>query len=106
MTVLHVSLRQVETQRETRQELTLDGVRVVVVARYAAVTDRWYASLYNTSDVLLIGSLACVAGVDLLRPYKHLAIPQGQLFCHAVDREPPTFATLDSTARVLYRTVS
>lgn len=103
MAALHITIRQVDTQRETTQECTLDGVRVVLRARYAVLTDRWYVSLYTSANVLLVGSIACMPGVDLLGPYKHLPIPQGQLFCSSVDRSPPTFTTMDTTARVVYR---
>jgi hypothetical protein len=103
MSVEYVALRLLEDQRATIQELTLGGVRIILRSRYCYRTDRWYVSIFDTSSVLLLGSLAVEPGVDLLLPYKHLAIPQGQLFCHSVGREPPTFVTLDSTVRVLYR---
>lgn len=103
MATKHVQLRQVDTQRESLQECTLGGVRLRLKARYVALTDRWYLSIYTSADVLIVGMLACVPGVDLLAPYKHLDLPQGQLFCHSADRQPPTFDTLDVTARVLYR---
>lgn len=99
----YVKLRQNEEQRQTTQEVTLDGVRFRLRAQYVALTDRWYVSVLDTTDALIVGPIACVPGVDLLHPYKHLAIPQGQLFCSSADREPPTFSTLDATARVLYR---
>jgi hypothetical protein len=103
MATKYLQIRQVDTQREVDQECTLDDVRVIIRVRYSAATDRWYASIYNTANELLVGSLACVPGVDLLRPYKHLAIPRGQLFCSSKEREPPTFTTLDTSVRVLYR---
>lgn len=99
----HVQLRQQTEQRESVQECTLSGVRIRLRARYVLDNDRWFVSVFTTSDVLIVGMIACVPGVDLLRPYKHLAIPQGQLFCSSADREPPTFETLDVTSRVLYR---
>lgn len=103
MSVEHVRLRQAESQRRTIQEIDLGGVRVRLMATYSALTDRWCLSIFDTADRLIVGSIACVAGIDLLAPYKHLAIPQGRLFCYAADREPPTFTTLDASARVLYR---
>ena len=99
----HVQLRQSTQQRRTVQEVLLDGVRIRLRATYSKKTDRWYLSIYNTSDQQLVGGIACVPGIDLLKPYKHLAIPQGELWCQSNDREPPTFVTLDTTARVLYR---
>jgi len=102
MTV-HVQLRQTRTQRATVQEVELGGVRVRLRANYNAASDRWYVSIFDLTDALILGSIACVPGVDLLLPYKHLDIPQGQLFCSATDRAAPTFTTLDVTARMLYR---
>lgn len=103
MAVLHIELRQIPEQRETVQECTLDAVRVILVARYAERTDRWYLSIYTPAEVLLVGSLALVPGVDLLRPYRHLALPQGQLFVQSVQRLPPNFDSLEVSARLLYR---
>ena len=103
MTVRHVQLRQIPSHRRTVQEIELGGVRVRIRATYNGRLDRWFASVYTLQGELILGSVACVPGVDLWRPYKHLDIPQGQLFCQSKDREPPTFATLDATARVLYR---
>lgn len=103
MTVEHIALRLVESQRFTEQEITIGGVRVLLKSRYCYVTDRWYLSIYNTDSVLIVGSIAVVPAVDLLLPYKHLALPQGELFSYSVSREPPTFTTLDNTARLLYR---
>lgn len=101
--VKRVQVRQNTTQRATVQEVELGDVRVRLRAQWNASSDRWYVSLYTLADALILGSVPCVPGVDLLRPYKHLAIPQGQLFCSARDREPPSFSTMDTTARVLYR---
>lgn len=106
MTTKHVQFRENEGQRQTSQECTLDGVRVRIVARYTATQDRWFANIFALDGSLILGGLACVPGIDMLRPYKHLAIPQGALFCSTANREPPTFETIDSSARVLYRTVS
>lgn len=103
MTTRHVKLRQTFKQRCYEQDVTLDGVRVRLRSTYSIRTDRWYVSIFDTTDTLIVGSLAVVPGVDLLLPYKHLAIPQGQLFAYARDREPPTFVTADVGAVTLYR---
>ena len=103
MTIARVQLRHTTEQRRTSQEIVLGGVRVRLLATYNGYSDRWYVSIYSPANVLLVGSIACVPGVDLLLPYKHLAIPQGQLFVHSRSREVPTFTTMDTTARVLYR---
>lgn len=102
--VKHVRVRDDVEQQASEQECTLGGVRVTLRARYSFTADRWYVSIYTTANVLLVGSLACVPGVDLLAPYKYKPeIPSGQLFCSSTDRLPMTFDTADSTARLLYR---
>lgn len=103
MTTRHVKLRQRATDRCYEQELTLDGVKVRLRSTFSMRTDRWYVSVYDSGGTLLVGSIAVVPGVDLLLPFKHLGIPQGQLFAYARDREPPTFVTADTTAITLYR---
>lgn len=103
MSTYTIPIRLDEAQTMTVQELTLDGVRIILRARYVLYTDRWYLSVYDSSDTLIVGGIPIVPGVDLLRPYKHLEIPQGQLFSHSKDREPPTFVTLDNTSRLMYR---
>lgn len=103
MSVVRVQLRHTPEHRRTIQEIVLGGVRLRVRAVYNDYADRWYADLLDLSDTVLVGSIACVPGVDLLKPFKHLAIPQGQLFVSSRDRAVPTFETMDTTARVLYR---
>jgi hypothetical protein len=102
MTV-HVQLRQDQTQRATSQEIELGGVRFRLRSYYSIFSDRWYVSIYDLTENLILGAIACMPGIDLLRTYQHLDIPSGQLFCSATDRLPPTFSTLDVTSRVLYR---
>jgi hypothetical protein len=102
---VHVQLRQNEDQRATEQEIELDGVRFRLRANYSSFSDRWYVSIFDLTGTMIVGGLACVPGIDMLRTYQHLAIPAGQLFCSAPSRLPPTFTTLDTTSRVLYREV-
>lgn len=98
----YVRLRFDSERDRQKQEITLGGVVVRLWAYYAKLTDRWYLTVHDQNDDLIVGPLLCVSGIDLWRPYKHLAIPQGSLFVHSSSREPPTFSTLDVTARLLY----
>lgn len=97
-----VRLRFNETKKRHKQEITLGLVPVRLWAYPSGLTDRWYVTIHDLADVLIVGPLLCVPGINLLRPYKHLAIPQGSLFVYAEDGEPPTFSTLDVSRRVLY----
>jgi len=105
MAALYIQLRQNPEQRETQQELTLDGVRLIIRARYLALGDRWYVSLLDPAQTLIVGPLAGSPGVNLLLPYRHLAIPQGELFVSSVARESLNLQNLDTTARLVYREV-
>lgn len=97
-----VRLRFDETRSRHKHEITLGGVPVRLWAYPSALTDRWYVTIHDLLDGLIVGPILLVPGIDLLRPYKHLAIPQGSLFVYAEDGQPPTFSTLDVTRRVLY----
>lgn len=106
MALLYIPLRQDADQRATDQEVTLDGIRLRIAAYNASITDRWYITLLSTDDERIVGSIAGVPGVDLLIPYKHLALPQGQLFIlNQQNREPGTFETQDVSALLVYREV-
>lgn len=106
MALLYIPLRQNPDQRSTDQELTLDGVRVRLLARYTALADRWYLDTLDLSDTVIVGGLALVPGVDLWLPYKHLAIPQGALFVSDPrTRLPASLDTLDVSSLLAYREV-
>jgi hypothetical protein len=105
--ILYVRLRYSDAQRATTQACTLDGVRVKLSANYNATADRWYLSIYTTADVLLVGSIALVPGVDLLLPHKHRAVPQGRLFVEdPINDTPPDLSSMDTSALLKYETVS
>lgn len=99
----HVQLRSEDARRVHKQEVQLGGVAIRLWARPIAQPDRWYLEIRDLADQLIVGGIACVPGVNLLLPYKHLAIPQGSLYCLANDKLPPTFSTLDVSARVIYQ---
>jgi len=107
MAVLYIPLRATPQNRSSEFEIELDGVRVRLRTYYAALNDRWYLDTRDLEDNLLVGGLALVPGVDLWRPYKYLAIPQGELFISdPLSRSPATLETLDVSTLLLYREVS
>lgn len=103
MAYRQIRARQTTAQRLTVQQITLDGVTLQARLRYAAVTDAWYLDLMDTQGTAIVSGLAVVPGVDLLKPYKHLGLPQGVLFAHVQDGAAPSLETMDATARLLYR---
>ena len=103
--ILYVRLRYSDVQRATTQTTTLDGVRLKIAANYNALAGRWYLSLYSPADVLLVGSIALVPGVDLLLPHKYKSgIPQGRLFVDSLDGSPPDLSSMDTSALLKYET--
>jgi hypothetical protein len=104
---LYIRLRHSEDQRESQQELALDGVRIRLRAMYNASAGGWFLDLSSTDRTLIVGSIALVPGVDLLRPFKHLALPQGVLFVEDLQTgAAPDLVTLDVTALLKYRPVA
>ncbi len=100
----YIRLRYSEDQRESKQECTLGGVRVRLRVMYNATTQRFHLDLLTAERVELVSGLALVPGVDLLGPYKHLAVPQGELFLLDLQRDAPAdLDTLDVTALLVYR---
>lgn len=103
MAVKRIQLRRAATERAPEQSCTLDGVPLILRARYVYQTDRWLLWTYASDDSLLVGPLPLVPAVDLWRPYHHLAIPPGQLFVESKFRIAPGLDDLDVTVRLLYR---
>jgi len=103
---LYIRLRWSDSQRETQQELTLDGVRIRLRAMYNASAGGWFLDVLSVDRVLIVGSIALVPGVDLLRPFKHLAVPPGVLFVEdQITGAAPDLVTLDVSALLKYRPV-
>lgn len=100
MACLYIRLRPTTAQRATTQSVTLDGVAVQLRARYTAAADGWYLDILDTGGTAIVTGLALVPGVDLLRPFRHLAVPPGTLFVHG---DAPTLESMDVTSRLLYR---
>lgn len=106
MSVKYIRLRYSEEQRESQQEMTLDGVRVRLRMMYNATTQRYHIDLLTPERVEIVSGLALVPGVDLLRPYKHLAVPHGELYLYDAQYDAPAdLDTLDVSALLLYREV-
>lgn len=103
MTVRRIAVRQDRTSRATTQQIVLDGVRLIARMQYVHAIERWVLSLSDQSGTTILAGVPIVNGVDLLRPFKHLDLPQGELFAYSIDREPPTLETVDRSAHLLYR---
>lgn len=104
MAVRQIQIRQNADQKHTRQSIGLDDVRFRLWAHYCKHSDRWFLTIADLDDNPVVGSIAAVPGVDLLRPYKHLSsVPQGELFVQSVRRESMDASNADVSAVLLYR---
>lgn len=104
MAVSWIRLRQVASQLDTVQFVRLDGARIGIRARYSAYDERWSIWILDGGGAALVGPIRVEPGIDLLRPYKHIAgVPQGELFAQGRTREPPDLDTIDDGVRLLYR---
>ena len=107
MATLYIPLRATPENRSSEFEVELDGIRIRLRSYYASINKRWFLDTRDLEDNLIVGSLALVPGVDLWRPYKHLAIPKGELFLsNPSSRAPANLDNLDVSALLLYREVS
>jgi len=80
MSILQITPQFHALDTHTPQTLTLDGVRVRIVAYTNIVDDAWYLDTYDGNDNPLVLGLALVTGLDLWFPYRYMPLPPGMLF--------------------------
>ncbi len=84
----------------------LDGKSYGLTFKYSAREDRWYLTIRDVSDVLLVGSIKIVGNWPLLRRSQYIpGIPNGGLV--AADFSPqggasPGYNDLGTRVRILY----
>ena len=91
MALQRITVRTSTAQRQTTSRVSLDGVRYRLRFRYVLELDRWLLDVEAEAGTLLVAGIVLVLGVDLLGQYRHLAVPQGQLF--AIDTTTPDLPT-------------
>lgn len=103
-TLTRIYVRGAGTDRDRIQFVTLDGQRLGLRCRYAAVDARWRLWVLDTDGTLIFGPVTLVPGVDLLVGAKYdPRVPQGQLFVYSPTREPPNAVSMDVSAVLYYR---
>jgi hypothetical protein len=89
---------------------TLDGSSYTLTFFWAAREGRWYLTLRDLNEVVLVAGLKLIANWPLLRRSQHIAgIPPGNLTVvdySAMGGEPPGFEELGARCKVLYYPVS
>lgn len=64
----------------------------------------WALDIYDAQGNALVRGIGVTQGVDLLYPYRHLAVPTGSIVCDTTDGlDPDLTAFADGRARLLYK---
>ena len=103
-TLTRIYVKGTDKDRDRIQFVSLDGLRIGLRCRYAAIDARWRLWLLDTDGSQIFGPVTLQPGIDLLVGAKHdPRVPQGQLFVYSADREPPDATTIDVAAVLYYR---
>ncbi len=103
-TLTRIYVKGADADRDRIQFVDLDGLRLGLRCRYAAIDDRWRLWALALDGAQIFGPVTMVPGIDLLLGAKHdPRVPPGQLFVYSLDREPPTATTVDLAAVLYYR---
>ena len=85
--------------------VTLAGVLYRATLQFRNAAGSWFLDIADQHQVLLIGGIPLVTGVDLLAPYQYAGIG-GQLFV-STDGNPsanPTYLNLGTTSHLYFVT--
>lgn len=67
-------------------ETELEGVTYFLRLSWNSGAELWTLSIENAYNEVIVAGLAVVPGTPLLAPYRHLAVPAGELVALAPDR--------------------
>ncbi len=81
------------------QTLTLDGVRFQLTTYTNKVSQKWMLDIADEEGNVIIAGLSLVTGLDLLYPYRHLAVPAGILFVNDQTQDTLEDPPLDGFAK-------
>lgn len=88
---------------EWRQDVQLEGVTYHLVARYNTVRERWTMDIYTKERSLLLGGVAILRGVLLLRQFTITGLPPGDM---AVLGDEPDRDNMGVTSFLVYYTAA
>ena len=104
-----LQLLRVRLSSETRANTLryeLDGVVYEFTFRRSGRNpEAWYMTVATGSGTVQVAGIAVVPGVELLRQWKHLELPPGQLFAYDTSKSytDPTPDEMDDRVVLLYR---
>ncbi len=84
-------------------QIALAGVTYTLTLWWSTIANCWNIDLADSNGVVIIGSIAVVAGTDLLSPFAYLNFG-GELVAQT-DNEltaPPTYQNLGSTSHIYF----
>lgn len=105
MSTLSLPVQPTGTETHHRVAYVLDRRRYRFSFYTSTVDDAWFFNLANDDGSVVINGIALASGVDLLHPYRHLAVPPGPLWVHDVDlrgADPDLRAFAEGRAQLRY----
>jgi hypothetical protein len=109
MTIIQITPQFREEDQHTSQTLTLDGTRFRLDTYTNRFDGAWYLDLYDADEEPLILGLGLVTGLDLLFPYRYLAVPAGVLFINPLTGDsvdPGLTSFTDKDVALYYQTAT
>lgn len=87
-----------------RQRTSLDGVDYWLDFAYNQRADCWYLSIFTVDDVAIVRSIKLVSNRPLLRRYRHLDVPPGEIMAIDTTRAVAAagYRQLGKTVKLLY----
>jgi hypothetical protein len=89
MAVLEIPIQL--ANKKFRQTTVLDGVSYIFSFSYNTRFLKWIMDIFNEDNEIVLSGIPLYSDRVLLNNYKHLAIPQGDLFCidtEALNEDP------------------
>jgi hypothetical protein len=81
MAIIEISPQLREQDTHTRQNVTLEGVRVRIDTYTNKVDGLWYHDVYDADGAAIFLGVRLTAGIDLWFPYRYnTGLPPGVLF--------------------------
>lgn len=88
MAIIEIKFQFRKDQTHSSENITLDGTRFRLDAYTNKADSSWYMDLFDSNDDPLVTGIAIATGLDLLFPYRYLAVPPGILFVNSLAGAP------------------
>lgn len=86
------------------ERLTLDGVDYVLDFLYNSRLDRWFMSIKDADEVVLVDRIKVNKDLNWLLQFQYKAIPQGDMLAfNFEDAEEPNLNNFGGSVNILYQ---